>query len=80
MPEPTNAPEFSVSELSGAIKRTLETAFARIRVRGEVTEAKTYPSGHTYFLPEGRGRKDPCRHLEDVGRPRRAEAGRTGWR
>jgi exodeoxyribonuclease VII large subunit len=57
MPEPTNAPEFSVSELSGAIKRTLETAFARIRVRGEVTEAKTYPSGHTYFSLKDEGGK-----------------------
>jgi exodeoxyribonuclease VII large subunit len=57
MAEPTNAPEFSVSELSGAIKRTLETAFARIRVRGEVTEAKTYPSGHTYFSLKDEGGK-----------------------
>ncbi len=54
---PTNAPEFSVSELSGAIKRTLETAFARIRVRGEITEAKTYPSGHTYFSLKDEGGK-----------------------
>ena len=53
---PTNAPEFSVTELSGAIKRTLETAFARIRVRGEVTEAKTYPSGHTISLKDEGGK------------------------
>jgi exodeoxyribonuclease VII large subunit len=53
----TNAPEFSVTELSGAIKRTLETAFARIRVRGEITEAKTYPSGHTYFSLKDEGGK-----------------------
>jgi exodeoxyribonuclease VII large subunit len=55
--QPTNAPEFSVTELSGAIKRTLETAFARIRVRGEITEAKTYPSGHTYFSLKDEGGK-----------------------
>jgi exodeoxyribonuclease VII large subunit len=54
---PSNAPEFTVSELSGAIKRTLETAFARIRVRGEITEAKTYPSGHTYFSLKDEGGK-----------------------
>jgi exodeoxyribonuclease VII large subunit len=54
---PTNAPEFTVSALSGAIKRTLETAFARIRVRGEITEAKTYPSGHTYFSLKDEGGK-----------------------
>ncbi len=57
MPDATNAPELTVSELSGAIKRTLETAFARIRVRGEVTEAKTYPSGHTYFSLKDEGGK-----------------------
>ena len=57
MPEPTNAPEYTVTELSGAIKRTLETAFARIRVRGEVTETKIYPSGHTYFSLKDEGGK-----------------------
>jgi exodeoxyribonuclease VII large subunit len=46
---PTNLPEFSVSEISGAIKRTLEGEFGRVRVRGEITEMKRYPSGHIYF-------------------------------
>ncbi|MEO0569502.1 MAG: hypothetical protein AAF066_17345 [Pseudomonadota bacterium] len=31
-----NAPEFSVSELSGAIKRVIEGEFAFVRVKGEV--------------------------------------------
>jgi exodeoxyribonuclease VII large subunit len=53
----TNAPEFTVTELSGAVKRTLETAFARIRVRGEITEAKHYPSGHTYLALKDEGGK-----------------------
>ena len=53
----TNAPEFTVTELSGAVKRTLETAFARIRVRGEITESKHYPSGHTYFCLKDEGGK-----------------------
>ncbi len=44
-----NIPEYSVAELSGAIKRTLEGSFGRVRVRGEVTEARPYPSGHIYF-------------------------------
>ena len=35
----------------------LEGAFARIRVRGEITEAKTYPSGHTYFSLKDEGGK-----------------------
>ncbi len=45
----SNMPEFTVSEISGAVKRTLETTFGRIRVRGEVTELKRYPSGHIYL-------------------------------
>jgi exodeoxyribonuclease VII large subunit len=45
----TNLPEYTVSEVSGAVKRTLETTFGRIRVRGEITELKRYPSGHIYL-------------------------------
>jgi exodeoxyribonuclease VII large subunit len=43
------APEFSVSEVSNAIKRILEKEFERVRVRGEIVEMKRYPSGHIYF-------------------------------
>ena len=45
----TNAPEFTVSEIAGAVKRTLEGSFSRVRVRGEITEFKAYASGHQYF-------------------------------
>src|ERR1700736_6645658 len=45
----SNLPEFTVSEISGAIKRTLEGEFSRVRVRGEIVEMKRYPSGHIYF-------------------------------
>jgi exodeoxyribonuclease VII large subunit len=45
----SNIPEYAVSELAGAIRRTLEGAFGRVRVRGEITEAKRYPSGHVYL-------------------------------
>ena len=45
----TNVPEYSVTEISGAVKRTLEAGFARVRVRGEITELKRYPSGHIYL-------------------------------
>ncbi len=48
-PRTTNLPEFTVAEISGAIKRTLEGEFGRVRVRGEITEMKRYPSGHIYF-------------------------------
>ncbi len=53
----SNLPEYSVSEISGAVKRTLESAFARVRVRGEVTELKRYPSGHIYLSLKDEGGK-----------------------
>lgn len=52
-----NIPEYSVSEISGAVKRTLEGAFGRVRVRGEITELKRYPSGHIYFSLKDEGGK-----------------------
>ena len=53
----SNIPEYSVSEISGAVKRTLEGAFGRVRVRGEITEYKRYPSGHIYFALKDEGGK-----------------------
>ena len=45
-----NAPEFSVSELSGALKRTVEDRFGYVRVRGEVSNYRgPHSSGHAYF-------------------------------
>jgi exodeoxyribonuclease VII large subunit len=52
-----NTPEFSVSELAGAVKKTLEGAFGRVRVRGEITEFKAYGSGHQYFCLKDEGAK-----------------------
>ncbi len=54
---PSNVPEYTVSEISGAVKRTLEGAFGRVRVRGEITEYKRYPSGHMYFSLKDEGGK-----------------------
>jgi exodeoxyribonuclease VII large subunit len=48
-PAASNIPEYGVSDLAGAIRRTLEGAFGRVRVRGEITELKRYPSGHIYL-------------------------------
>ena len=45
----TNLPEFSVTELSGALKRVVEENFAFVRVRGEISGLKVPPSGHVYF-------------------------------
>lgn len=46
---PSNTPEFSVSEVSGAVKRVLEGEFGRIRVRGEVGRVMVARTGHMYF-------------------------------
>ncbi|HXW20610.1 MAG TPA: exodeoxyribonuclease VII large subunit [Roseiarcus sp.] len=47
---PTNAPEISVSDLSNALKRTLEDRFGFVRVRGEVSNYRgPHSSGHVYF-------------------------------
>ncbi len=49
-PEPSdNAPEFTVSELSGAVKRTIEGEFGFVRVRGEVGRVSRPRSGHVYL-------------------------------
>ncbi len=47
--EKGNAPEFTVSELSGAVKRTVEGAFGHVRVRGEVGRVSRPKSGHLYL-------------------------------
>ena len=52
---PGNVPEYSVSEIAGAVKRTLEGAFGRVRVRGELVEVKRYSSGHTYLCLKDEG-------------------------
>ena len=49
-PQPgQNTPEFTVSEISGAVKRTLEGQFGRVRVRGEVSRVIKARSGHMYY-------------------------------
>ncbi|HEY2445969.1 MAG TPA: exodeoxyribonuclease VII large subunit [Rhizomicrobium sp.] len=45
----TNLPEFSVSEIAAALKRTVESAFPFVRVRGEIGGLKFHSSGHVYF-------------------------------
>ncbi len=45
-----NAPEFTVSELSSALKRTVEDRFGHVRVRGEISGFRgPHSSGHCYF-------------------------------
>ncbi len=44
-----NSPPLSVSELSSALKRIIETSFGQVRVRGEISGFKRHNSGHCYF-------------------------------
>ena len=45
-----NAPEFTVSELSSALRRTVEDGFSHVRVRGEISGCRgPHSSGHCYF-------------------------------
>lgn len=49
-PPASNAVEFTVSELSNAIKRLLEDGFAFVRLRGEISGYRgPHASGHCYF-------------------------------
>ncbi len=58
----TNLPEISVSDLAGAIKRTVEDAFGYVRVRGEITGYRgPSASGHVYF-----GLKDHSAKIDAV--------------
>lgn len=48
-PAGDNAPEFSVSEISGAVKKAIEGGFSYVRVRGEVGRVSRPASGHIYM-------------------------------
>ncbi|MER9951358.1 exodeoxyribonuclease VII large subunit [Mesorhizobium sp. M0047] len=56
----TNATEYTVSEISGALKRTVEDVFGNVRVRGEISGYRgPHSSGHAYFaLKDDRARLD----------------------
>ncbi|MBE1292120.1 MAG: exodeoxyribonuclease VII large subunit [Rhodobacteraceae bacterium] len=47
--EGENAPEFSVTELSGAIKRMIEGEFSHVRIKGEIGRVSFPRSGHVYL-------------------------------
>jgi exodeoxyribonuclease VII large subunit len=51
IPQPPshNQPEYTVSELSAALKRTVENAYGYVRVRGEISGFKQAASGHVYL-------------------------------
>ncbi|WP_363348944.1 exodeoxyribonuclease VII large subunit [Methylocystis echinoides] len=56
VPQGTNAPELSVTELANALKRTVEDRFGRVRVRGEISNYRgPHASGHAYFCLKDQG-------------------------
>ena len=45
-----NIPEWTVSELSAALRKTVEDAYGHVRVRGEISGYRgPHSSGHCYF-------------------------------
>lgn len=53
-----NIEELSVTDLSGALKRTVEERFGHVRVRGEITGYRgPHSSGHAYFSLKDEGAK-----------------------
>ncbi|MBN8551267.1 MAG: exodeoxyribonuclease VII large subunit [Caulobacterales bacterium] len=48
-PPGDNAAPFSVSELSAALKRTVEERFGYVRLRGEISKVTRHASGHVYL-------------------------------
>src|SRR5262247_2292375 len=57
-PARLNVPEWTVSELSAALKKTVEDAFGYVRVRGEISGYRgPQASGHCYFALKDEGAK-----------------------
>ena len=53
---PSNAAEFTVSEISFALKRSVEDQFGFVRVRGEISGYRgPHSSGHAYFALKDEG-------------------------
>ncbi len=49
LPLHATLPDYTVTELSLALKRSVESTFSHVRVRGEISGLKRHSSGHTYF-------------------------------
>jgi exodeoxyribonuclease VII large subunit len=66
----TNAAEFTVSEISGALKRAVEDQFGNVRVRGEISGYRgPHSSGHAYFaLKDDRSRLEAVIWKGTMGR------------
>lgn len=66
----SNVAEYSVSEISGALKRTVEDTFSHVRVRGEISGYRgPHSSGHAYFaLKDERARIEAVIWRGSMGR------------
>lgn len=65
----SNSPPWSVSELAGALKRTIESAYDHVRLRGEISKVTRHTSGHVYLtLKDDRAAIDGVIWKGNVGR------------
>ena len=62
---------FTVSELTRSIRGTLETKFAAVWVRGEMSNYKFHPSGHQYFTLKDQRAQISCVIWRDTMLPPR---------
>lgn len=51
----SNLPEFTVTQIAGGIKKTLEETYGRVRIRGEISQPKLHSSGHLYLSLKDEG-------------------------
>ena len=75
-----NVAEFTVSELSGAIKRALEEGFGYVRLRGEISGFRgAHASGHCYFaLKDDKAKIEAVIWKRTYGRLKLQARGRHG--
>ena len=68
-----NLPEYTVSELAYALKRSIEENFAFVRVRGEISGFRRHASGHWHLsLKDAEAVIDAvCWRLTETSRKRR---------
>jgi exodeoxyribonuclease VII large subunit len=62
---------FTVSELTRSIRGTLETKFAAVWVKGEISNYKLHPSGHQYFTLKDQRAQISCVIWRDTMLPPR---------
>ncbi len=76
-----NLLEFTVSELSAAVKRAVEDGFSYVRVRGEISGYRgPHSSGHAYFsLKDDKARLEAVVWRLTFQKPP-LQAGRRAWR